>query len=167
MTVADAEYKFLYVDVGAEGSASDGGTWKNCTLHDAVEENRAGLHWHALARSVPQCSRRVCVVFTHGSRKWHEQGTKFMRAKFLNILKFSRRHGTHPRTLHALLTLVYDNFTPCHDSLRAIAGTKIVQVSVGLILRVVLTYRTCMIRCIFEIGFSIIQIVVNVSTFTT
>ena len=36
-------YKFLYVDVGAEGGASDGGTWKNCTLHDAVEENRAGL----------------------------------------------------------------------------------------------------------------------------
>jgi len=23
--------------------ASDGGTWKNCALHDAVEENRAGL----------------------------------------------------------------------------------------------------------------------------
>ncbi|XP_046552993.1 uncharacterized protein LOC124262533 [Haliotis rubra] len=35
--------KFLYVDVGAEGGASDGGTWKNCTLHKAVEDNRAGL----------------------------------------------------------------------------------------------------------------------------
>ena len=43
MAVADAGYKFLYVDVGAEGGASDGGTWKNCTLHDAVEEKRAGL----------------------------------------------------------------------------------------------------------------------------
>lgn len=30
MAVADAEYKFLYVDVGAEGGSSDGGTWKNC-----------------------------------------------------------------------------------------------------------------------------------------
>ena len=84
-----------------------------------------GTPWHAASRSVrakfAQCSRMV-----------HASGTKFMRAKFLNILKFSRRHGTHPRTLHALLTLVYDNFTPCHDSLRAIAGTKIVQVSVVL-----------------------------------
>ncbi|KAJ8019743.1 Protein ALP1-like [Holothuria leucospilota] len=43
MAVADATYKFLYVDFGAEGGASDGGTWSNCSLHDAVEENRAGV----------------------------------------------------------------------------------------------------------------------------
>ena len=43
MAVADAKYKFLYVDVGAEGGASDGGTWSNCSLHDAVNENRAGV----------------------------------------------------------------------------------------------------------------------------
>lgn len=43
MAVADATYKFLYVDVGAEGGASDGGTWSNCSLHDAIEENRAGV----------------------------------------------------------------------------------------------------------------------------
>ncbi|XP_068200473.1 putative nuclease HARBI1 [Palaemon carinicauda] len=43
MAVADATYKFLYVDIGAEGGASDGGTWSNCSLHDAVEDNRAGL----------------------------------------------------------------------------------------------------------------------------
>ena len=43
MAVADATYKFLYVDVGAEGGASDGGTWSNCSLHNAVEENIAGL----------------------------------------------------------------------------------------------------------------------------
>lgn len=41
MTVADAGYK--YVDVGAEGRASDGGTWKHCNLHEAVDEDRAGL----------------------------------------------------------------------------------------------------------------------------
>ena len=41
--VADATYKFLYVDVGAEGGASDGGTWSNCSLHDGVEKNIAGL----------------------------------------------------------------------------------------------------------------------------
>ena len=45
MVVADAGYKFLYVDVGTEGGASDEGTWRNCTLRDAgaVEENRVGL----------------------------------------------------------------------------------------------------------------------------
>lgn len=43
MAVADAGYKFLYVDVGAEGGASDGGTWSNCSLHDAVEDHRAGV----------------------------------------------------------------------------------------------------------------------------
>lgn len=43
MAVADAEYKFLYVDVGAEGGSSDGGTWKNCNLYDAIEGERAGV----------------------------------------------------------------------------------------------------------------------------
>ncbi|XP_068227845.1 uncharacterized protein [Palaemon carinicauda] len=43
MAVADATYKFLYVDVYAEGGASDGGTWSSCSLHDAVEANRAGV----------------------------------------------------------------------------------------------------------------------------
>ncbi|XP_068237141.1 putative nuclease HARBI1 [Palaemon carinicauda] len=41
--VLDATYKFLYVDVGAEGGALDGGTWSNCSLNDAVEETRAGV----------------------------------------------------------------------------------------------------------------------------
>ena len=43
MALVDAGYKFLYVDVGAEGGASDGGTWNHCTLHEAVEDDRAGL----------------------------------------------------------------------------------------------------------------------------
>ncbi|XP_068214071.1 putative nuclease HARBI1 [Palaemon carinicauda] len=43
MAVADATYKFLYVDAGTEGGATDGGTWSNCSLHDAVEENRTGV----------------------------------------------------------------------------------------------------------------------------
>ena len=38
MAICDADYKFLYVDVGAEGKASDGGIWRNCSfaqhLHD-------------------------------------------------------------------------------------------------------------------------------------
>ncbi|XP_076039004.1 uncharacterized protein LOC143024119 [Oratosquilla oratoria] len=37
MAVADAKYKFLYVDIGAEGGAGDGGTWIKCNLHHAIE----------------------------------------------------------------------------------------------------------------------------------
>ena len=43
MGLSDANYKFLYVDVGAEGSAGDGGTWCRCTLHDAIEQHRAAF----------------------------------------------------------------------------------------------------------------------------
>ena len=43
MAVSDAGYMFFYVDVVAEGGASDGGTWKNCILYDVVEKYRAGL----------------------------------------------------------------------------------------------------------------------------
>ncbi|XP_068227985.1 putative nuclease HARBI1 [Palaemon carinicauda] len=46
MAVADATCKFLDVDVGAEGGALDGGTWSNWSLHDALEENRAGVPQH-------------------------------------------------------------------------------------------------------------------------
>ena len=43
MAIVDAGYKFMHVDVGAEGGASDEGTWNNCTLQEAFEDNRAGL----------------------------------------------------------------------------------------------------------------------------
>ena len=43
MAVEDAGHKFMYVDVGAEGGASDGGTWNNTTVHKALEDNRAEL----------------------------------------------------------------------------------------------------------------------------
>ena len=43
MAVADAEYRFLYVDVGAEGGAGDGGTWYRCSLANALEGGRACL----------------------------------------------------------------------------------------------------------------------------
>lgn len=43
MAVAHSRYKFLYVDVGAEGGAGDRGTWAKCSLHDAIEQNRVGF----------------------------------------------------------------------------------------------------------------------------
>ena len=32
MAICNADYEFTYVDVGAEGKASDGGIWQNCSL---------------------------------------------------------------------------------------------------------------------------------------
>ena len=43
MAVVDADYQFLFIDVGTQGSAADGGIWKNCALGAALEEQRAGL----------------------------------------------------------------------------------------------------------------------------
>ena len=39
LALVDADYKFLYVDVGCNGRVSDGGVFKNSTLYKALETN--------------------------------------------------------------------------------------------------------------------------------
>jgi len=43
MALVDAHYRFLYVNIGANGGASDGGVFRNCSLGEALEESCAGL----------------------------------------------------------------------------------------------------------------------------
>ena len=43
LALADAQYRFLYVDVGAEGGAGDAGTWWRCNLHTAILSSRIGF----------------------------------------------------------------------------------------------------------------------------
>ena len=43
MALCDAKYKFLFVDVGAEGGAGDSGVWQKCNLARAMYDNRAGI----------------------------------------------------------------------------------------------------------------------------
>lgn len=43
MALVDADCKFLYVDVGAHGRASDGGVWDNCTLKAAIEDKSLNI----------------------------------------------------------------------------------------------------------------------------
>lgn len=43
MALVDADYKFLYVDVGACGRASDGGVWDKCTLKTALENDSVNV----------------------------------------------------------------------------------------------------------------------------
>ena len=41
MAISSASYKFIYVNVGAEGGAGDGGTWQMCGLEGALSNNTA------------------------------------------------------------------------------------------------------------------------------
>ena len=43
LALVDADYKFLYVDIGTNGRVADGGVFKNSTLFTALEENKLGL----------------------------------------------------------------------------------------------------------------------------
>ena len=43
LALADAKYRFLYIDVGAEGGAGDAGTWARCSLFRAIERKRIGF----------------------------------------------------------------------------------------------------------------------------
>ncbi|XP_050295129.1 uncharacterized protein LOC126735220 [Anthonomus grandis grandis] len=43
MALADANYKFIYVDVGCNGRISDGGVYNMCSLSTALENNTVNL----------------------------------------------------------------------------------------------------------------------------
>ncbi|XP_064469001.1 uncharacterized protein LOC135383503 [Ornithodoros turicata] len=60
MAVADASYKFLYVDIGAYGSQSDGGIFKACTLGRDLEAGGLGL---PPPRRLPGSSLEAPYVF--------------------------------------------------------------------------------------------------------
>ena len=43
LALVDADYKFLYVDVGAQGRASDASVWDRCNLHAYLEGDRLDI----------------------------------------------------------------------------------------------------------------------------
>lgn len=43
LALVDADYKFMYVDVGAQGRASDSGVWDQCNLRTYLEGNRLDI----------------------------------------------------------------------------------------------------------------------------
>lgn len=56
LALVDAEYKFIYVDVGCNGRVSDGGVFKNCSLSKALEEGKLNL---PAAKNLPGGERPV------------------------------------------------------------------------------------------------------------
>ena len=43
MALVDANYKFIYIDVGSNGRASDGGVYRNSSLSQALEEGSLNI----------------------------------------------------------------------------------------------------------------------------
>src|SRR6478609_3707554 len=43
MALVDADYKFIYVDVGAQGRISDAGVYNSCRLSKKLERNTLGI----------------------------------------------------------------------------------------------------------------------------
>lgn len=58
MAIADAEYKFIYIDVGCNGRVSDGGVFGKCTFQHALNENTL-----ALPSSRPLAGRELSVPY--------------------------------------------------------------------------------------------------------
>lgn len=59
MALADAEYKFTYIDVGSYGRESDGGVFSRCDLSNALETNTINL---PPPKPLPQCVEPIPYV---------------------------------------------------------------------------------------------------------
>ena len=46
MALVDAQYRFIYVDVGVNGRVSDGGVFSRCSLNKAIESNSLHIPQH-------------------------------------------------------------------------------------------------------------------------
>lgn len=60
LALVDAEYKFLYVDVGAQGRASDATMWEKCNLRKYLEEKKLEVPGDA---SLPNSDLQSPYVF--------------------------------------------------------------------------------------------------------
>ncbi len=60
MALVDANYNFIFVDIGAQGGISDGGIFKNCKLYKDLSANKLNL---PMPRSLPGRTTEVPFVF--------------------------------------------------------------------------------------------------------
>ncbi|XP_037800272.1 protein ALP1-like [Penaeus monodon] len=59
LALVDANYKFLYVDIGTKGRASDAGVWDKCTLRDCIEKQQLQIPQND---TLPYTNIRVAYV---------------------------------------------------------------------------------------------------------
>lgn len=62
LALVDANYKFLYVDVGTQGRASDAGVWDKCNLRQYLEVGRLGVPAPALLPYSPSIQTPFVIV---------------------------------------------------------------------------------------------------------
>ena len=58
LAVVDADYKFVYIDIGCNGRVSDGGVFRNSSLYAAMERN-----WLNTPEAEPSPERSMPVPF--------------------------------------------------------------------------------------------------------
>ena len=61
--IVDAEYRFLYIDVGAVGAESDGGVWAKTKLSTMLEEQQAKLPTPTTLPNTPDTSNPMGYFF--------------------------------------------------------------------------------------------------------
>ena len=71
LALVDANYKFLYIDVGANGLCSDGGVFKDSNLYKALEDGTAGLPpRYPLPNDDQALPHFICGDDAFGLRTW-------------------------------------------------------------------------------------------------
>ena len=63
MAVVDADYRFVYINVGANGAGSDGGVFAQCNIKEDLEEDRLGV---PPAEGLPNAPDKVIPYFLVG-----------------------------------------------------------------------------------------------------
>ena len=58
MAIVDAQYKFLYIDVGCNGRISDGGVFQRCSLYEAIQTDDLEF-----PQTVPLPERNTCIPY--------------------------------------------------------------------------------------------------------
>ena len=62
LAIVDADYKFIFADVGCNGRISNGGVLKNCSLYQALEDKALKIPRETLLPGTDQCFPHVIVA---------------------------------------------------------------------------------------------------------
>uniref|UniRef100_A0A336KVR8 CSON015547 protein n=1 Tax=Culicoides sonorensis TaxID=179676 RepID=A0A336KVR8_CULSO len=89
MAIADAEYKFTYIDVGVNGRHSDGGVFKNCSFAKAMNYNQLNI---PASKELPGRHTKVPYVLVGDDAfAMQKHLLKPYTARNLSVINLSRR----------------------------------------------------------------------------